>query len=253
MKISDHVLALLSDCTTQGNCLTITAQLARPDYVALNKVLELAGGKWDRKSKAHVFSGNASDAIEPVVLTGEITDGKKELGQFFTPPDLAVRVVQLAGIEPGDKVLEPSAGNGALVRAARAAGGHIWAYEIDPVLHKATRDSNEFYGHFLGGGFACKDFLGVDPAPVFKKVAMNPPFDKKRSDLIHVRHAYKFLQRGGKLVAIMSAGVMFRPDALSGGFRLAVEKVGGSIERLPDDSFKESGTSVSTCIVQMYA
>lgn len=38
------------------------------------------------------------------------------LSQWFTPPDLAKRIVEWAGVKPGMRVLEPSAGNGSFVR-----------------------------------------------------------------------------------------------------------------------------------------
>ena len=56
---------------------------------------------------------------------------------------------------------------------------------------------------------------------------------------------------GGKLVAIMSAGAEFRSDRKTSGFRELVAAMDGTIERLPDDSFKESGTSVRTVVVEM--
>jgi type I restriction-modification system DNA methylase subunit len=80
-------------------------------------------------------------------------------------------------------------------------------------------------------------------------VLMNPPFDKKRSDIHHVLHALKFLKPGGRLVAIMPSGVTFREDALTRDFRGIVEARGGHIEELPDRSFKQSGTMVNTVLV----
>lgn len=82
---------------------------------------------------------------------------------------------------------------------------------------------------------------------------MNPPFDKKRSDIHHVVHALKFLKPGGRLVAIMPSGVAFRDDVLTRDFRGIVEQRGGSIENLPDASFKQSGTTVNTVLVVILA
>jgi hypothetical protein len=81
---------------------------------------------------------------------------------------------------------------------------------------------------------------------------MNPPFSK-RADIKHVMHAFKFLKPGGRLVAIMSAGVSFRDDKLGTAFRSIVIGNGGTIEPNPEGSFKASGTSVSTVMVTMNA
>ena len=55
MRIDDDVLAVLSRSTVVGSSLVIPDQLDRKLYVKTNKVLEAAGGKWNRKARAHVF------------------------------------------------------------------------------------------------------------------------------------------------------------------------------------------------------
>jgi len=48
----------------------------------------------------------------------------------------------------------------------------------------------------------------------------------------------------------MSAGVLFRENRKTVEFRELVNEY-GRFERLPEDSFKESGTGVNTCVVVM--
>ena len=88
----------------------------------------------------------------------------------------------------------------------------------------------------------------VSPEPKFDRVVMNPPFNKARADIHHVLHAFKFLKKGGRLVAIMPSGVRFRDDKLTNEFRDLVLSC-GTIEDLPEQSFKESGTLVNTVLV----
>lgn len=57
MNIDSKVLDVLGNSTMDGNSLKLTGQLDRSLYVAVNKVLELAGGKWNRKSQSHLFDG----------------------------------------------------------------------------------------------------------------------------------------------------------------------------------------------------
>lgn len=77
----------------------------------------------------------------------EGTNRNHAQSQFFTPPKLAAKLVEWAGVtqcEPcaysmpnhgthscGMRVLEPSAGNGALVRPLLAAGAEVMAIELD--------------------------------------------------------------------------------------------------------------------------
>jgi hypothetical protein len=49
----------------------------------------------------------------------------------------------------------------------------------------------------------------------------------------------------------MSAGVEFRQDKKTTAFRALVDRSRGSIERLPEGAFKDSGTNVNTVLVTM--
>lgn len=245
VKIADLVLRVLDAAVIEGQRLTLVGQLDRKLYQETNKVIEAAGGKWDRRAKAHVFDGPAADAIEPIILTGEYRRAKQDFGQFDTPPSLAIRIVQMANIEPGMAVLEPSVGVGNLADATERAGGRVTGFEVDAARLHAAKERCMF-----SGGLRHSSFLGAVPEPVFDRVVMNPPF-AKQDDIRHVRHAAAFVKSGGLLVAIMSAGVLFRDNRMTADFRAFVEDAGGFFERLPDNSFAVSGTAVSTCVVRL--
>lgn len=55
MKIADDVLTELSAAAIDGNQLFLTDRMDRSLYQRVNKVIEAAGGKWNRKAKCHVF------------------------------------------------------------------------------------------------------------------------------------------------------------------------------------------------------
>jgi 16S rRNA G1207 methylase RsmC len=151
-------------------------------------------------------------------------------------------VVKQADIHEGHAVLEPSAGEGALAHIAVSEyAGIVDCHEIDAKRVAVLRSCETFV---VNQG----DFLEAVPTPVYDRVVMNPPF-AKRADIRHVTHARKFLKPDGKLVAIMSAGVAFREDALAREFRDQCE----TIEPLPEGAFKESGTAVRTVVVTMKA
>jgi predicted RNA methylase len=245
-KIPSHVLEILDRSTIEGDTLRLpTGQLPRDTYLAVNKVLEAAGGKWNRKAKGHIFDGDAADAIEPVILTGEIANKKQEFGAFDTPTGLATQAALLAEIERGMHVLEPSIGIGQIAGACEVLGAHVTAFEIDA---KRLQKASEWLK--LSGGYEQRDFLGVAPetTPKFDRVVMNPPF-AKQADIDHVMHAAKFLKPGGRLVAIMSAGVKFRSNKKVEAFRQFIAEKDGEIRDLPQDSFAASGTGVNTVLV----
>ncbi|AXV15084.1 SAM-dependent methyltransferase [Neorhizobium sp. SOG26] len=245
-QIAQDVLKVLDAATIDGALLTLNGNLDRKLYVETNKVLEAAGGKWNRSKKAHVFEGNAIDAIEPIILTGEYRVTKQDFGQFDTPEGLATEVAIIAGIEAGMQVLEPNIGIGRIAFAAERRGGIITGFEID--LSRAAKA----HAILPKANIKVADFLAEEPEARFDRVVMNPPF-AKQDDIRHVLHAFKFLRPGGKLVAIMSNSVMFRDNKMTTDFRAFVEAHSGTMKALPEGSFKSSGTGVNTCIVTLIA
>jgi len=72
----------------------------------------------------------------------------KHLGQhFLVEPNVVRRIVEIAGVGPGDQVVEVGAGAGTLTRALAATGARVVAYEIDeglrPVLAETVGESAE--------------------------------------------------------------------------------------------------------------
>lgn len=242
MKVDTEVLSVLDRAKTEGNALYLVGQLERPLYTKANNVLEAAGGKWNRKAKAHIFDGEAAERIEQILLTGSIDIPKDEFEFFPTPPDVAARVIELADISAGQRILEPSAGRGALVEPLESLDVSVDCVEKMPANAK----------HLFGLGWLNRvaegDFLSIEPVPDYDRVLMNPPFSKQ-ADIKHVMHALRFLKPDGLLVSVMAAGVVFRDNKLTIGLRDLIRERGGDIEALPEGSFKASGTGVNTVIV----
>jgi predicted RNA methylase len=244
MQIEQNILEILERSAIDGAMLRLPpTQLDRNTYQAVNKVIEAAGGKWNRKAGAHVFEGDAIDTIEPILLTGEYIRTKQDFGQFDTPEEVALDVVRRAQIEAGMYVLEPSAGIGNIVDAVEKAGGLVEAFEIDAKRLHSCKDRC-----ILAGGIHLSDFLNSKPEPIFDRVVMNPPF-ARQADIAHVLHATRFLKPGGRLVSIMSASVTFRTDAKTEAFRDFINVRGASHGHLPAGAFKESGTMVNSVVV----
>ena len=165
-------------------------------------------------------------------------------GFFPTPPDLAARMVEIAKMCNFHRVLEPSAGSGRILRAMmdwagdRGVAISISAYEANHDLAKlATRRT--------GLVVDCNNFFDV--VGEYHRIVMNPPFENG-ADIDHVMHAWNNLADDGRIVAIMSEGPFFRSDKKSAAFREHLEEWGWS-EKLPDGTFKDSGTGVACRLV----
>lgn len=254
MKIEPHVLNELAELVVAGSTVTITRQLDRMLYVKVDKVLQACGGRWSRADRKHVFAINdPAMLLEKVMATGEVTTDA-DLGFFPTPPDLVRRMLDLAEVGAGTVMLEPSAGDGAIAMPAYHRGADVDCFEID--VGRSKRICERLHGAAVAGredgaglwNVTTADFLTVSPEPVYDAVVMNPPFAKQQ-DIDHVRHALAFLRPGGRLVAVMSAGTLFRTNKKAVDFRKLIEDGGGVIEDLPENTFKASGTNVNTVLV----
>ena len=241
MRVDEDVLAVLSRAETDGKSLVLTGQLDRRMYERTNKVLEAAGGKWNRNAKAHIFEDEAATRVDQIILSGEVEVPKDEFNFFATPPAVVARLMELADVEIGMRVLEPSAGRGAIAFACSDAGALVDCCEL-MMANFAMLSGNPRLGEVHHA-----DFLEHAPSAIYDRVVMNPPF-AKQADVKHVLHALRFLKPGGLLVSVMGAGVAFRDNMLTQHFRDLIRARGGDIEALPEGAFKESGTMVRTVI-----
>ena len=242
MRVDGDVMAVLSRAKVEGNALTLTEQLDRKMYERTNKVLEAAGGKWNRKAKAHLFDVDAADRVDQIILSGEVEVPKDEFNFFPSPPAVVSRLLALADVQPGMLVLEPSAGKGAIAYACAKAGGLVNCFELMEANFAALA------GDARLGSVRREDFLTVTPDATYDRVVMNPPF-AKQADIHHVTHALQFLKPGGLLVSVMGVGITFRDNRLTQEFRELMRERGADMEPLADGAFKESGTMVRTVIV----
>ncbi len=78
----------------------------------------------------------------PAKLLGELEGrARKRFGQhFLASPSTVERIVALAGIQPGDRVLEVGPGLGVLTEALLGAGARLTAVELDRDLAAALED-----------------------------------------------------------------------------------------------------------------
>lgn len=250
--ISEQVLCVLRNASVEGSNIRLNSpQLDRKLYLQVNEVLERLGGKWNRKLRAHTFEFDPGELLEQVLLTGDMPR-KNPLAFFRTPPAPADRTARRARLDllaPGDALLEPSAGDGALLDAAMpylVPGVDVDAVELDPGRAQKLRDK--------GYKVHEQDFLSFVPRPPNRKyhaIIMNPPFAVEADPdayITHIEYAWSLLADGGILVAIAPPGFVFNSKSRCKQFKAFVEEFGGW-EELDDKSFHESGTDVRTVLI----
>jgi predicted RNA methylase len=239
VRIPDDVLNVLAQSVVRENVLSLPGTLDRALYVRVAKVIEAAGGKWNRKAAAHIFPESAEDLVADMLTTRTVLDAKRELGFFATPPAVVDRVMALALVSRNHECLEPSAGEGVLARSMLAWGGNVDCFEVDHGRCLKLWDTRPGFRSVIEA-----DFLQVTPRPIYDRVVMNPPF-MRGTDVRHVSHALRFLKPRGVLVSVMSAGFEYRQDRGTATLR----EFASYWENLPEDSFAEVGTSVRTVVV----
>ena len=138
-------------------------------------------------------------------------------------------------IKPGDKVLEPSCGDGRIMDAIIKAQPEADLLGIE--YHGGRANDARAKGHHV----VVANFLEKEPTGDYDFVFMNPPFSGKHY-LKHIEHAKKFLRPGGHLVAILPASAWYDHMIIEKG------KYSNPWTDLPIASFRESGTCVNTGI-----
>ncbi|MBN9400748.1 MAG: strawberry notch C-terminal domain-containing protein ['Candidatus Kapabacteria' thiocyanatum] len=155
---------------------------------------------------------------------------------YPTPLPIVRTMLDLADIQPGQRILEPSAGEGAIAEQIRArqpdAAVHVVEYDTllsDVLLLKGF---NVTTGDFLT--------YNRDRALQFDRIVMNPPFDRG-IDIKHVYHAYRMLKDGGTLVAIVSGNAIDGSDEANYLFRDFVKERGSWRLYTPSEYMGPSG------------
>lgn len=252
MKLDADVIKVLAASRVEGTELFLPGQLDRKLYERTDKALRALGGKWSRKAKAHVFGDDPRDVIAEALDEGAVATAR-DLGFFPTPAPLARRLVALAGVGPGVVAVEPSAGEGAIVAELLAAGADVFAVELDPGRAAALRERFPAVAVRPGDWLTTTAVATTGRGPLRPQaIVMNPPFSVKgqrEADVAHVSHALDMVAPGGTVVAVMSAGVLFRGTRATRYLRDRVAALGGVFEELPDGSFRESGTDVRAVLL----
>lgn len=209
-------------------------------YSKIKDLLQKAGGRYVGHQQAFVFDDGIDCAeVLAAMIDGRPINYKKDFQFFATSRDEAIPLCQFAGDLVGRRVLEPSAGDGALADVAREMGAEVITIEKWDVNAKKLRAK----------GFEPieRDFLQVTPEEIglFDAIIANPPFAKNQ-DIMHVRHMLDFLKPGGSLSVIMSTGWQEGRQRAHRDFIELLEGQEVEITPIEAGAFAEAGTMVPT-------
>lgn len=237
-------LEVLQLCTIEGNIIKLPSiRLERQLYLEVKKALDLIGGDWKGgKIAGFVFKEDPTHLLEQI-KTGTKRNIKKEYQFFATPEHVANRMVNFAEIEEYDLVCEPSAGQGAIIKSIHNQHKNILVHycELMPL--------NRTFLEKIPNTLYLKDnFLLMNTPNLFHKILANPPF-WKNEDITHIMHMWHSTALGGRIVSLSSRHWEFTNNKREKAFRAFLNKNNAYIERIPEDTFKESGTSIATNLI----
>lgn len=238
--MKDELIASISKMIPNGNRLELPKNEQFANYAQVKKTLLTAGGKYKRCG--FEFADNAKDVQERLV-GGEAINDKKKYQFFATPIELASKLIDIAGIREHHACLEPSAGQGAISDLILDKASNCVVVELMPENIKAL--SRKGYTPTEG----C--FLEKRPETfgMFDRIVANPPFTKNQ-DIDHIRHMHSMLKPGGKLVSVASKSWTFGSQKKQAEFREWLDEIGATITDVPAGAFKESGTNISSVIIE---
>ena len=193
---------ILKQCNVEGNIVKLPdVQLERKLYTEVATALNLIGGKWKGgKIAGFVFDSDPSELLEQI-SQGENRNLKKEFQFFPTPHELAVKLVKYAEIKNTDRVLEPSAGQGAIIKAIlEVYPDHKGPIDYCELMETNLRICKRDYPVADNISF---DFFNIDESYRYDKIIANPPFSKNQ-DIDHVYKMWDCLEEGGTIVTITS-------------------------------------------------
>lgn len=233
LETADKKLRAIGETSVLGDAMELIANIKRLNRMGITDSFTLR----DTLSEYLQYRDGVKKE-DPVAAAERALVGQKVGVDFFpTPKPLAQRMAEIAGVKAGMRVLEPSAGNGNLADAAKAAGADVDVLEISSQLQNVL----QLKGHNLVG----HDFEAHAAGEEYDAVIMNPPFSD-RKDAMHIQQAYSMLKPGGTLVAIAGEGVFFGTDKKAVEFRDWLESQGAETEKLDAGTFNDRSLLATT-------
>lgn len=171
-------------------------------------------------------------------------DQREGVDYFATPEPVGFKMAEWANIQQGDKVLEPSAGHGAI---ARFFPDRTDVTMVEPSYELSQRAA-------LANGAARivnERFEDLHISNKYDAIVMNPPYGSGGKTAIeHVSKAAKHLRDGGRIVALIPRGGLAdkRLETFLASEEAADLHLVADIQ-MPASTFERAGTAVNTHVV----
>jgi type I restriction-modification system DNA methylase subunit len=170
-------------------------------------------------------------------------DNQKQFQFFATPSQLCDKLVSLANINESHSILEPSAGDGAIIKAIGRVlpMKMVDCYELMGVNQEALK--KVFNANMIGA-----DFMESNVERRYDRIVANPPFSANQ-DISHLQKMYECLKPGGRVVCVTSTHWKLSSNRKETEFRAWLQNNRAVIEDVDAGTFKGSGTMVPTVII----
>ena len=236
---------ILKHCTLENNVIKLpNVQFNKKSYAEAKKWIEEAGGSWEGgKTQGFTFPFNA-ERVFKILHDGKRCNLQQEFQFFSTPPEVADYIVMLSGgVSENEKILEPSAGTGAIIDAIHRSCSSVIVdcFELMPENKEILSKKDRI--RIIGD-----DFYECDSIGMYDKILANPPFSKNQ-DIKHLMKMYEHINEGGVIVAITSDHWRISKEKICTDFSEWLNSIGGEVYDIDEGSFKESGTSIKTSVV----
>lgn len=249
VKVSDKSKQLLVQSSIIASLLMLPP-MRDSEYDEIKYIVEYLGGHWREKYKGFIFDADLGTVQKKLahmlcIDSFKLSDDAvfKIKNQFYPTPDwLARQMVELGDIKKTDIALEPSAGQGAILKYIADKTKHYFSVE--------NNKENAAYLRQLGFRVNLTSFENyyTKVKHGFDKIIMNPPFANKM-DIKHTVLAYNLLNPNGRLISLIAENSIYYERAITHKFNNFLKTHNATITEIPHGSFKESGTNVDVIMI----
>jgi putative methyltransferase (TIGR01177 family) len=206
---------------------------ADPSVHAVARRYVSAGGRIDLEHPSRRFwlardRDGADHLLEEVATVDRSSEQRRRMPLLpfqrpvSLPPKLARAAANLGRVRPGDRVLDPFLGTGALLAEAGLLGGRLYGIDRDATMVRGAVENLSFFGlsaqELLVGDAGAVEFPGAPGA--FDAILTDPPYGRSSStggesaDRLVERVVPRWAERlrpGGRIVLVVPTGAAELP------------------------------------------
>lgn len=237
--------------TINGNRIELpsreTITIEQKELNWIKKLMKNNHGEY--KSNGYNFPFDPTQLLENF-RKGNFINEKKKFQFYPTPPEVVDELFQLSPPLDNYKILEPSIGQGHIIKHLYDFCGwakyNVDGYELNEI-NRAILKQHHPEVNLLG-----HNFLEAEPNPIYDYVYMNPPFTVKGDKehyLTHIEHALGFLNEYGELLSVAPSSFVESKSKRVFEFKNKYKDQIKNIRSVERGAFKSSDTNVETVII----